>query len=244
MKMKKYILSIMCTLLMAVGLNAAPNDNKKMVITKPNMERIKAETTNPASKNYYPKLMKLFLQNDTAMTKEEFTYLYYGYLFQEDYDPYRHTYDQEELKKMDPLYHKSKHSKTECRSIMEFARTALADNPLDLRQLNYLIYSYERLDKVNLARIWQFKLNHLLLVIASSGTGADPANAWTVVLPQHEYDFLNLSGLSAVGQKYEPPYYDYISVTPKKEGDATGYYFEIKNILEEYYRKHPSEASE
>jgi len=216
----------------------------RRTVVRPDLERIKTETTDPASEHYYPKLMQSFQSNDTILSTEDFRYLYYGYLFQEDYEPYRHVYNTARLKEIEPLLSKTSHSREECRAILRFATEALADNPFDLRQLNFLVYAYEKLGKVNLAKIWQQKLNKLLMTIASSGTGTDVDNAWIVILPAHEYDFLNLSGITATGQTFEPPYYDFISVNPKKESDPKGYYFNIEPILKEYYRKHPNEMDD
>ena len=213
-------------------------------VVKPDLEQIKSETTNPESSKYYPKLMASFLSNDTILSDDDFRYLYYGYLFQEDYEPYRHVYNVQRFKEIEPLYSKTTHSRHECQSILQFATETLADNPFDLRQLNFLVYAYEKLGKVNLAKIWQQKLNHLLLTIASSGTGTDEDNAWVIILPAHEYDFLNLSGITASGQSFIPPYYDYISVAQKKDTDPKGYYFNIEPMLKEYYRKHPNEMEE
>lgn len=208
---------------------------------RPDLDKIEAETLNPSSPYYYKKLMASYQSNDTVMGEEEFKYLYYGALFQDNYNPYPHIYNEARLKELEPLYSKSQHSRAECTAILEFAREALAHNPFNLRQLNFLVYAYEKLGKINLAKIWQNKLNHLLLTIASSGTGVDPENAWTVVLTSNEYDFLNLSGMTATGQKFQEPYYDYISVAPKKDGDPQGYYFNIEPILKEYYKQHPNE---
>ena len=125
--------------------------------------------------------------------------------------------------------------------ILDYAMEALADNPLNLRQLTNRIFVYEQNGKNDLARIWQYKLNHLLLVIASSGNGSDPDNAWIVVYPQDEYDFLNLSGITVKEAKFEAPYFDYVVVNPRTASSPTGYYFNINELLRQYYAKHPSE---
>ena len=73
-----------------------------------------------------------------------------------------------------------------CRAkMLAYATQVLDDNPVDLRQLTNKIYVYEQNGKYDLARIWQYKLNHLLLVIAASGTGIAPESAF--VRPSSEY---------------------------------------------------------
>ena len=46
-------------------------------------------TLDPSSKFYFPKLKAKYEKNDTTMTPEEFRNFYLGYMFQEDFDPYR-----------------------------------------------------------------------------------------------------------------------------------------------------------
>lgn len=210
-------------------------------LSKPDLEAIRIATTDENSKYYYPKLLKEFMANDTTMDDKDFQYFYYGTLFQEDYDPYRPPYQPETLAQLTPLFNKKEWNRAERRQILDYAVASLNDNPVSLRQLTNRIFVYEQNGKYDLAKIWQYKLNHLLLVIASSGTGSDPENAWVVVYPQDEYDFLNLSGHTAKEAKYQPPYYDYILVNPKTATSPKGYYFNIEEVLHQYYLKHPSE---
>lgn len=217
--------------------------SQRAALGAPDMEKIARESTDPASKFYYPRLLKAFMANDTTMTSEQFQYFYYGTMFQEDYDPYREAVNPELLQELLPIYAKEKRTRADRGKMLDYALQVLDDNPVDLRQLTNRIFVYEQNRKTDLARIWQYKLNHLLLVIAASGTGADPDNAIIVVYPQHEYDFLNISGMTATSQRFEPPHYDYIEVN--KEGSKTaGYYFNIEEMLKQYFDKHPSEMSE
>lgn len=239
MKLSRIIISL-CVAAAPLLMAAAPRTS----LGKPDLDAIRVASTDENSKYYYPRLLKEFMANDTTMTDEDFQYFYYGTFFQEDYDPYRPDSRPEELQRLAPLFNKKKWSRAERKQILDYAMECLADNPVNLRQLTNRIFVYEQNGKYDLAKIWQYKLNHLLLVIASSGTGLDPENAWTVVYPHDEYDFLNLSGITAREQKYEPPHYDYIVVNPKTESSPKGYYFNIGELLRQYYLKHPSEQAE
>lgn len=205
------------------------------------LDKIRTETIDPDSRFYYPKLLKMYMSNDTVMTPEDYRYFYYGALYQEDFDPYRPTLNEEEYKRLEPLYYKNDHTRAEKDAMQNYALVSLRNNPLDLVQLKNLVYVYEKKQKVNLAKIWKHKLNMLLRTIASSGTGADTDNAWVVVYPRHEYDFLNLSGIAVHSQDFVPPYYEHVIVQKKNDKDADGYYFNIGALLEQYYLKHPSE---
>lgn len=228
-------------LLALVGLAAYGRTNARQDLGRPDLETIARETTDENSRFYYPTLLRSFLSNDTTMTTEEFQYFYYGTLFQEDYDPYRGSPNPSLLEELTPVYAKTNRTRADRDKMQAYASQVINDNPVDLRQLTNRIYIYEQNRKYDLAKIWQYKLNRLLLVIAASGTGADPANAWIVVSPQNEYDFLNLSGITATGQRFEPPHFDYITVNKRSDSDPAGYYFDISEILRQYFLKHPSE---
>lgn len=222
----------------------AGRSNARQELGRPALDSIAAATTDRDSRFYYPRLLRSFMSNDTTMTTQEFQYFYYGTFFQEDYDPYRGSPNPALLEEVTPIYSKTNRTRSDRDKMQSYANQVLADNPVDLRQLTNRIYVYEQNRKYDLAKIWQYKLNHLLLVIAASGTGTDAENAWMVVYPQHEYDFLNLSGLTATSQRFEPPYFDYITVNKRNSSDPDGYYFDIAELLRQYFIKHPSELGE
>jgi hypothetical protein len=225
-----------------VGAFAKTTEQKKgTTVVVPDMEQIRQAVNDPSSKYYYPKLMGRYQQNETIMNLEDYRYLYYGYLFQEDFNPYRHN---EATTKNESLYYNSTHTRAELDSIISYAETALDDNPFDLTQMNFLIYALRSRGKVNRASIWQFRLNHLIQAIISSGTGDDPEHAWYVINPRHEYDIANFQNAVVKDSHYQEPYFDMIEVEKKgAKGKVTTdtYYFNIKNLLEEYYRKFPEE---
>ena len=240
--MMKRILTLAAATLALAASCLAAKPGARAELGRPDLDAIEKATTDPASKYYYPRLYESFMKNDTLMTADEFQYFYYGTFFQEDYDPYRETPNQALLNELLPIYAKEKRTRADREKMLDYAMQVLDDNPVDLRQLTNRIYVYEQNRKYDLAKIWQYKLNHLLLVIAASGTGTDAENAFIVVYPQHEYDFLNLSGRTAKSQRFEPPYYDYIAVKAKGKA-ADGYYFNIDELLRQYFLKHPSELN-
>ncbi len=223
------------------GVSAWSKSTARSDLGRPDLEAIAKASVDETSPYYYPRLYERFVANDTTMTSEEFQYFYYGTMFQEDYDPYREAPNKALLNELLPVYAKEKRTRADRDKMLDYALQVLDDNPVDLRQLTNRIFVYEQNRKYDLAKIWQYKLNHLLLVIAASGTGADTENAFIVVYPQHEYDFLNLSGHTATSQEFQAPHFDYISVKNASGKGASGYYFNIEEILRQYFLKHPSE---
>ncbi len=237
----RYIILFLLSVL-STGLYGWAAPTVHTTLGRPDLDSIKTASTDPESEYFYPTLLKKFAANDTLMSDIEFQYFYYGTLFQEDYDPYRPTFRAKQLEVLKPIYMKERQSRSEKQKILDYAIAALDDNPVNIPQLVHRIDVYQKNGKLDLARIWQYKLNHILLVIASSGNGLTTDTARVVVYPEHEYDFLNLAGFTAKSQHFEEPHYDRITVGQRNNSEATtDYFFDISEMLRQYFLKHPSE---
>lgn len=221
----------------------AAENKRKIVVEKPDIDKIKAATLDPKSKYYYPKLMQKYERNDTVMTNDEYRHLYLGYMFQEDYDPYR-TSPYSNV--TDGLRGKASHTKEEIDTIRKYAELALKDNPFDLRQMSFLVHVLKEKEKNMSAKIWEYRLEHLLGAIKSTGNGEDIENAWYVIYPMHEYDMVQLLGYEAVDADFIDPGFDYLTVRPEPETAkrlrdkvAKGFYFNVAIPGEQYELKHP-----
>lgn len=250
--MKKFTLSIRRVIVAAVSCLAlvaiaAPT---KLKTEKPDLEKIKSEVLDPKSEFYYPRLEATYLRNDTTMTPEQFRHFYLGYMFQEDYDPYRESqFDSvlERYREMDP----SKYTPHQVDSIITYSEKALKDNPFDLRQMSFLIHALKLKKKDYRAKFWEYRLENLLGAIKSTGTGESADEAWFVVYPMHEYDMVQLLGYDAVDAEYPAPGIDYLKVEPDEATSrrlrgkaANGFYFNVKIPQQQYELKHPEEFTD
>ncbi|MCM1153525.1 MAG: DUF4919 domain-containing protein [Muribaculum sp.] len=225
--------------------NIKPEDKRKIKVEKPDLEKIRTTTLDPKSKFYFPKLMEKYLRNDTTMTNEEYCNFYLGYMFQEDYDPYRVS---PYSSRTDSLRMKATHTKEEIDTIRKYSELALRDNPFDLRQMSFLVHVLKEKRKDMSAKIWEYRLEHLLGAIKSTGTGEDLENAWYVIYPMHEYDMVQLLGYEATDADFFDPGVDYLTVTPladnkRSSKKAKGFYFNVEVPQQQYELKHP-EADE
>lgn len=225
----------------------AAANKRKIKVERPDLEKIRERTLDPKSPSYFPKLKKKYETNDTTMTADEFRDFYLGYMFQEDYDPYRVS---PYSGVTDELRSKPTHTKEEIDTIVKYAKLALADNPFDLRQMSFLVHVLKERRKDMSAKIWEYRLEHLLGAIKSTGTGEDVENAWYVIYPMHEYDMVQLLGYEATDVNYIEPGYDYLSVRPdetdkrKRDKSAEGFYFDIRLLQQQYELKHPEALEE
>lgn len=223
---------------------AKTENKRKIVVEKPNLDEIRNITLDPTSKFYFPKLKKKYEVNDTTMTPEEFRNFYLGYMFQEDYDPYRVS---PYSAVTDSFRNKPTHTKAEIDTIIKYSQLALEDNPFDLRQMSFLIHVLKEKRKDMRAKIWEYRLEHLLGAIKSTGTGESVEEAWYVMYPSHEYDMVQLLGYEAIDAQFIDPGYDYLAVQPdetdtrKRDKSAKGFYFNVIVPQQQYQLKHPEE---
>lgn len=252
-KVRRVILPLIL-LLVAGGLMSGQSratkgsDNKRKIkVEKPDLEKIEDETLNPSSPYYFPRLLAKYNRNDTIMSPEDYRYFYLGYMFQEDYDPYRVS---PYSTKTDDLRLKSTHTKEEIDTIRKYAELSLADNPFDLRQMSFLVHVLKEKNKGMSAKIWEYRLEHLLGAIKSTGTGEDMENAWFVIYPAHEYDMVSLLGYDAIDVEYPAEGYDRLIVQPdptaarKARDNKRGFYFNVGMPSEQYVLKHPEDSTD
>lgn len=224
---------------------AKPAESKRKIkVQKPDLDVIRQMTLDPQSKFYFPKLKKKYEVNDTTMTHEEFLNFYLGYMFQEDFDPYRVS---PYSNITDGLRQKPIHSKAEIDTITKYAQLSLEDNPFDLRQMSFLVHVLKEKKKDMRAKIWEYRLENLLGAIKSTGTGESVDSAWYVIYPAHEYDMVQLLGYEAVDVDLIGEGYDYLIVRPdesdtrKRDKSAKGFYFNVLIPQQQYELKHPEE---
>lgn len=218
-------------------------NKRKITVERPDLDKIRQQTLDPDSPYFFPRLLEKYNRNDTTMTNEEYRNFYLGYMFQEDYDPYRVS---PYSGKTEKLRERTKHTKAEIDTIKKYAELSLRDNPFDLREMSFLVHVLKEKKKNMSAKIWEYRLEHLLGAIKSTGTGEDPENAWYVIYPMHEYDIVQLQGYQAVDAQYIEPGIDYLLIEPEEETArrlrkkvAKGFYFNVQVIEEQYNLKHP-----
>lgn len=248
--MKHFTLrSTIVTALVGVALLFASPDaaaRKSLKVEKPNLEDIKTKTLDPTSDFYFPKLFKLYQKPDTVMTPEQYRYLYLGYMFQEDYDPYRESRYEKKIAELRQELVPGDRKGLD--SLIYYYKKGLDDNPFDLRQMSSLIHAYKERGKDHSAKIWEYRLENLLGAIKSTGTGEDVEHAWYVVYPMHEYDLINLLGYEAVNAEYPADGIDQLIVeaTPEtakrlRNKVAGSFYFNVAIPQEQYELKHPGD---
>ena len=134
MKLNKTFIIVMLTLV--AGMTFTARAQYRFEVREIDFDKIQRETLDPESRYYYPKLVRSFNSNDTIMNFEAYRDLYYGFLFQEDYNPFRNT-EFEGKEEVEQLYYNKGQDLTrdECDQIEKYAVRALDDNMFDIDQI-------------------------------------------------------------------------------------------------------------
>ncbi|MBQ0068650.1 MAG: DUF4919 domain-containing protein [Bacteroidales bacterium] len=175
------------------------------------------------------------MSNDTTMSIEAYRNFYYGYTFQEDYNPFRESVYSNVVEK---LYYKEPHTRAECDSIEKYAQLSLNDNIFDMNQMKFFIFALKEKKKYTRAAIRQFRLDRLIATILSSGKGTKE-EPWVVITPEHEYNIINFLGYVAVDHEELDNGIEYIKVQPKEGKSTQGFYFDISRMMEVAEEKFP-----
>lgn len=231
--MKKLFYSIIAIVTLTLTLPALAQS--KFQVHKVDFDHVKQVIENPKSIYYFPKLIKSYQSNDTSMSIEAYRNLYYGYTFQEDYNPFRMSVYSNVVEQ---LYYKQPHSREECDSIMKYAGLSLDDNIFDLDQMQYFIFALKEKKRHARAAVRQFRHDRIVAAIMSSGKGTKE-EPWVVIMPSHEYNIVNMLGYVATEHRDEGNGLEYIAVQPKEGKTTQGFYFDVKRMMEVANLKFP-----
>ena len=192
----------------------------------PVYKKIEKAVKKKSSSLYYPNLMERFLAADSTLSLEERKHLYYGYTFQDDYSPYASSDYQDSLR---TLFNSGELSEDDIRKTVAFSDSVLAQNPFDLRAINFKLNAFNRLKLQKEFDQSVIRMTMILDAIMYSGDGMTKETAFYVITVSHEYDVLSILELNSVGQSLIE-HYDYLELAENNAG-IEGLYFDITPCL-------------
>jgi len=193
---------------------------------------IKKAISDSNSSSYYPKLMKRYLDFDTTLTLDEFRLLYYGYIYQNDYDPYN---KQMENNALSVYLEKDKLTLADCEKIIAFANISMTEKPFHFHNLRMAIYAYHMKGEKKEAENRIAMLKGIMNAILSSGDGKSLRTAFHVIFTIHEYEIVNYLGYNAENQELKSVW-DVIYLSKNKD-KLPALYFNVEEMQGAYYER-------
>jgi hypothetical protein len=218
----KYILTLSFLLIVYCNVHS-----QQLRYQKPDYDLINKEIQDSSSKFYYPKLMSRLVVFDTTLSEAEYRYLYYGYIFQKEYQPYWTSPDEENLTK---FYRSDKIKEKDYDLIIKLASHSVKEFPFDLRQMNFLGYVYHLKGDEEMAKKVAYRFHGIFGAILSTGDGETCETGYHVISVSHEYVMLNYFHSQMKQQALEGDC-DYLELV-KDERNIDGIYFNIKQLFE------------
>jgi hypothetical protein len=212
-------------LILLAILVTLPLHSQHFAYTRVDFKQIRSAVAKKKSALYYPVLFDRYQNNDTTLTREEFRYLYYGFTFQEEYQPYA-IHDAEDavsnrLKKDTLTVADFSIIYSQCREILEL-------HPFRTRFLLVAAVACSQMGNAEEATLYYYKYHSILSAILSSGDGATEQSAWSIAFISDEYELIRLLGFTPSGKQkmLAESRCDFISVE-SNEYAIEGFYFDI-----------------
>ena len=191
----------------------------------PDYETIRRNVVDSTSDSFYPKLMQRYEAFDTTLTVVDYRHLYYGYLFQNNYDS---DWNLKDKKTIEKSFRDAKKDKTNYDQVITLVNNSLHEYPFDLRSMQFLCFLYHENDEKEMGEKASRRFISLIGAILSSGDGKSCETAYHVIFPQHEFSILKIFQFESAAQKRVDGC-NYLELKENKRG-MEGIYFKVPGI--------------
>ncbi len=139
-------------------------------------ETIKEQVNDAEGVYYYPILAKRFMQNDISLKSIDYLMLYYGFVYQEAYNPYKVMALEDSLAKLT--------SEKKGAEAIVLANKIQEKNPVSLTSYVEKAYSLHGTKQESIAIVELNKYRALMSTLMGSGTGDSYENPIVVISPK------------------------------------------------------------
>lgn len=228
----RYYITIILTILTLVATAQKKeklSDKLKKGFESVDWDLVNSVVNDPSSEFYYPTIYAKYITGDTTLTLVDYRMLYYGYSYQEPYNPLAEKpLNDIVIQYQTEVFNTNSHE--ELMLLVEKTKKALVNDPFNLKMLNILTYAYSRMkDEYNVI-INSRRMNGVIEAILSSGSGVDRDSAWSVIYRDDIVDLSSVLGGLLKGRMYITTNVEYFHLNDKIE-DVKGFYFDLSPIL-------------
>lgn len=228
---------IFILLLLATSLSAncwAQRDD----VRTPDEEDIMHKTFDMSSPYFYNNLMLKYRSGNEKLTADEYYYLYYGFVYDENYRPFVQNRAMDEMLLIMSGVDIEQPMVSQMESLIERGVEALDVDPFNPKVLNILAFAYGAIGDGEREQLYYDHLNGILSAIESTGTGLKESSPWHVLMFSHAYDFLASKGYQYTESKIISRTVEYIPLTQRTEDRVRGFYFDYSRV----YRNKPDDV--
>ncbi|MBR4994599.1 MAG: DUF4919 domain-containing protein [Alistipes sp.] len=206
----------------------------------PNEDDILRKTMDAASPYYFTSLMMRY-NNLEPLNAEEYHYLYYGYAYQDSYNPTAVNSASEQLYASLMSLNTESNDAREMNHIISLCNQSLMNDPFNTTALNMLVFAYGKLGDKEKEQAYAHHHKGILDTIKSSGDGRSEKYPLHILMFSHAVDVLSSMGLESKRPEIISRTVQYIPLCETlrlPDGKVKGFYFDYSRI----YRKKPAAA--
>jgi len=223
-----YAMKQICFLLWFFFLSNNSLYSQEYIMGKIDFKKIEKVNEKKSSPYLFKTLLERYSNNDTTFTLEEKRYLYYGFIFQDNYAPYgicAYSDSVHLFLKKDSL------SGEDYLNIVSYSLICLEKNPFDIGSLRALAIAYAGMGDVEKQKQTLYRIDLIYKAIMSSGDGITQETAFSVLFVSHEYNIIRFIGLEFEGtQSLLDGQFDYLTLVENQYG-IEGLYFDISQMI-------------
>jgi len=199
----------------------------------PDNDEVLARIIDNTSPQYYPRLMERYMSGDTTLTLDDYHYLYYGFVFDDNYRPLES--DPSRMAVLEIFAATEDPDSLQLLSIAAAARKVMQHDPFSPQNLNIMTFAYGKLGDRENERINYDRFTKVMQTIEASGTGRREESPWHVLTFQHAADFTAWRGCEILRRQVRSRSVEYIQLKLKDKDGNKGYYFDFSRV----YLKRP-----
>ncbi len=199
----------------------------------PSEDDILGKITDSKSEFYYDNLRMRFERGDINLSAEHYHYLYYGYLYQDEYKPLVNNPETTELLQLAANIDLDNPDKDTLNEIIEIASKSLLYDPFDPKVWNIMAFAYGSLgDKIKEREAYD-RVQKILSTISNSGDGLTQKTPLHILRFEHAKDLMTSQNLITTKPMIISRNVEFVPLlTPKKfDGKKIkGYYFDFSRV--------------
>ncbi len=204
----------------------------------PNEDDILDQITDPASQNYYPNLYIRFTLGDSTLTADNYHYLYYGFVYQENYRPLEVNNSIDKVLMLAASIDSEKPNVGSLDNLIIAVDEALELNPFSPQLWNLLSFAYGSLGDTTREEAAYNRVISILQTIDDSGSGLKKGTPKHIIMFDHATDYLTSKSLTSQSARIVDRAVEYIPFVQEVDIDGKkrkGLFFDYSRI----YRQKP-----
>lgn len=223
-----FIISILGLVILTSSISADGQEvpeTKKFI--KPDYNQIIKIVKDKNSNYYYPNLFKRYLEGDNSLTDMEKFYTYYGYITNDNYEPYALSEYEDSLHiliNLDSL------TTADTKRALFYLNDILEQDPFNIQMLLSQAFMYKSLKMGNEAQKAINKMGIVMEALSLTGDAMSKKTAIFVINLHQEYDYIYVMGLDPQIQE-QVSHFDHFTLLPN-DNNIPEMYFDISAFID------------